>query len=130
MLREMLLAWQQRCPSRPGEPHRVFPGPGRRQVWPLPRIGGGGPLLYGNFVNRFWRPTLARLGLPYVNPHSARHLFVSTLQAEGAEVAVVSKLAGHANAAVTLGHYTHAVRGGEAAMQALERRYQIDTGAT
>ena len=33
---------------------------------------------------------------------------------------LVAKLAGHANASVTLGHYTQAVRGGEAAVAALD----------
>jgi integrase len=54
-----------------------------------------------------------RLGLPYVTPHSARHAFISTLQAKGIEVGLVAKLAGHSNAAVTLSHYTQAVRGGD-----------------
>jgi hypothetical protein len=34
-----------------------------------------------------------------------------------------AKLAGHANATVTLGHYTQAVRGGEEAVTALEEAY-------
>jgi integrase len=38
-------------------------------------------------------------------------------------VGLVAKLAGHANANVTLGHYTQAVRGGEAAAAALEQTY-------
>ena len=72
-------------------------------------------------------PVFAKLGLPYVSPHSARHSFISTLQARGVEVGLVAKLAGHASAVVTLGHYTQAVRGGEAAVEALERAY---SGAT
>ena len=48
-LREMLLAWRVRCPRKGKELHRVFPGPGRLQEWPLPRLGGGGPLLYSLF---------------------------------------------------------------------------------
>jgi integrase len=106
-----------------GELHRVFPGPGQMQPWPLPRIGGGGPLLYNNFRNRVWVPTLKRLGLPPVTPHSARHSFISTLGAQGVEIGLAAKLAGHANANVTLGYYTHAVRGGEDALAALERAY-------
>lgn len=39
------------------------------------------------------------------------------------EIGLVAKLAGHANANVTLGHYTQAVRGGEQAVAALERAY-------
>jgi integrase len=89
----------------------------------MPRVGGGGAMLYSNFRSRMWAPALKRLGLPPVTPHSARHCFISTLQAHGIEVGLVAKLAGHSNAVVTLGHYTQAVRGGEAAVAALERAY-------
>jgi integrase len=68
-------------------------------------------------------PALKRLGLPPVTPHSARHCFISTLQAQGIEVGLVAKIAGHANPAVTLGHYTQAVRGAENAIEALERAF-------
>lgn len=122
-LREMLLAWRVRCPRLGKELHRVFPGPGRLQEWPLPRLGGGGPLLYQNFRKRYWAPAFKRLGLPYVTPHSARHSFISTLQAEGIEVGLVAQIAGHANPTVTLGHYTQAVRDGSAAIAALDRAY-------
>ena len=54
MLREMLLAWRVRCPRKDGELHRVFPAPGARRAWPLPREGGGRPLTYGNFRKRYW----------------------------------------------------------------------------
>ena len=124
-LRAMLLDWRVRCPRRQGELHRVFPGPGRLQPWPKPRLGGGGPLLYQNFRTRYWEPVFKRLGLPYVTPHSARHSYISTLQAQGIEVGLVAKLAGHASAIVTLGHYTQAVRGGEVAVAALEKAYQM-----
>jgi integrase len=122
VLREMLLEWRVACPRRRGELHRVFPGPGRLGPWPS-RRSGGGALRYQNFRNRVWVPMLRRLDLPHVTPHSARHSFISTLQAQGIEVGLVAKLAGHANPAVTLGHYTQAVRGGEAALAALERAY-------
>ena len=123
VLREMLLAWRVRCPRLGKELHRVFPGPGRLQEWPLPRLGGGGPLLYQNFRKRYWVPAFERLGLPYVTPHSARHSFISTLQAQGIEVGLVAQIAGHANPTVTLGHYTQAVRDGSAAIEALDRAY-------
>ena len=60
--------------------------------------------------------------------HSARHSFVSTLQAQGVEVGLVAKLAGHANPAVTLGHYTQAVRGGADALAVLDRAYSTPAG--
>ncbi|MCS0496868.1 site-specific integrase [Ancylobacter sp. MQZ15Z-1] len=123
VLREMLLAWRLRCPRLGKELHRVFPGPGRLQEWPKPRLGGGGPLLYQNFRKRYWAPAFKALKLPYVTPHSARHSFISTLQAEGIEVGLVAQIAGHANPTVTLGHYTQAVRDGSAAIEALDRAY-------
>ncbi|QFR33830.1 site-specific integrase [Ancylobacter sp. TS-1] len=123
VLREMLLAWRLRCPRLGHELHRVFPGPGRLQPWPLPRLGGGGAMLYQNYRVRYWVPAFAKLGLPYVTPHSARHSFISTLQAQGIEVGLVAQIAGHANPNVTLGYYTQAVRGGSAAIAALEQVY-------
>ncbi|TGT53510.1 site-specific integrase [Mesorhizobium sp. M00.F.Ca.ET.170.01.1.1] len=123
ILREMLLAWRVRCPRKGKELHRVFPGPGRLQEWPKPRLGGGGPLLYQNFRKRYWAPAFRRLDLPYVTPHSARHSFISTLQAQGIEVGLVAQIAGHANPTVTLGWYTQAVRDGSAAIEALDRAY-------
>jgi integrase len=122
LLREMLLAWRVRCPRKDSALERVFPAPGVARVWPLPRVGGG-PLIYGNFRKRYWTPMLKRLGLPPVTPHSARHSFISVLQAQGAEVGLVAKLAGHKSAVVTLSHYTHAMRGGEDAVKALDRAY-------
>jgi integrase len=123
MLREMLLAWRVRCPRKDGQLERVFPAPGARRAWPLPREGGGGPLVYGSFRKRYWAPMLRRLGLPAVTPHSARHSFISTLQAQGVEVGLVAKLAGHKNPAVTLSVYTHPMRHGDEALKALDRAY-------
>jgi integrase len=122
-LRRMLLDWRVRCPRLNGQLARVFPAPGVVRAWPLPREGGGGPLIYNNFRVRYWVPALKSLGLTYVTPHSARHSFISTLQAQGVEVGLVAKLAGHKNAVVTLSHYTQAMRGGEAAIEALERAF-------
>lgn len=96
------------------------------QQWPLPRIGGGGPILYSNFLKRYWRRAFKNAGVRYVTHHSARHSFVSTLQAQGVEVGLVAKLAGHANPAVTLGHYTQAVRGGAEALAILDQAYQVN----
>jgi len=123
VLREMLLAWRVRCPRKGKELHRVFPGPGRLAEWPKQRIGGGGPLLYQNYRKRYWAPAFKKLGLPYCTPHSARHSFISALQAQGIEVGLVAQIAGHANPTVTLGWYTQAVRDGSAAIAALDRAY-------
>ncbi|NOX41215.1 MAG: site-specific integrase [Alphaproteobacteria bacterium] len=130
ILRELLLAWRLICPRLDGALYRVFPGPGRLQPWPMPRKGGGHALLYQNFRRRFWLPVFAKLGLPYVTPHSARHSFISTLQAQGIEVGLVAKLAGHSNPTVTLGHYTQAVRGGADAMSTLDQAFSTETKET
>jgi integrase len=122
-LRRMLLECRLICPRLDGRLYRVFAGPGREQPWPLPRKGAGGPILYSNFLHRYWQPAFKRVGVRYVTHHSARHSFVSTLQAQGVEVGLVAKLAGHANPSVTLGHYTQAVRGGAEALAALDAIY-------
>lgn len=124
MLHAMLLDWRDRCPCREGVPQRVFPNIGPMRHKPIPRTGGGNCLLYSNFRTRVWCPALKRAGLPHVTPHSARHFFISTLQAQGIEVGLVAKLAGHANATITLSHYTQAVRGGEEAVEALAKVFQ------
>ncbi len=122
-LRTMLLEWRLICPRLDGELYRVFAGPGRRRAWPQRSKGAGGPILYANFLHRYWKPAFERMGLRYVTHHSARHSFVSTLQAQGVEVGLVAKLAGHSNPAVTLGHYTQAVRGGADALAVLDAAY-------
>jgi len=128
LLRSLLSKWRLVCPTRGAGPHRAFPRLGRLPSSPGQPLAGGGTLSYANFRKSYWRPALLDLGLPYVTPHSARHAFISTLQAQGIEVGLVAKLAGHANANVTLGHYTQAVRGGEAAIAALESAY-VETPA-
>jgi integrase len=118
LLHRLLEGWRSVCPRHPGEPNRVFPALGSK---------AGKQLSYSNFRTGYWRPALEALGLPYVTPHSARHCFISTLQAQGVEVGLVAKLAGHANAMVTIGHYTQAVRGGAEAVRALEAAYEGGT---
>ena len=67
-------------------------------------------------------PIFKQLRLPHVSPHSARYSFISTLQAQGVEVGLVAKLAGHANPTVTLGHHNQAGRGGAEAVSTLDER--------
>ncbi len=120
LLKTLLLDWKTRCPIIDARLPRVFPQLGR-----VGRSSSrkGRPLSYPNFLATYWRPALIANGLPIVTPHSARHAFISTLQAQGIEVGLVAKLAGHANVNVTLSHYTQAVRGGEAAVRALQDAY-------
>jgi hypothetical protein len=64
-----------------------------------------------------------------VTPHSARHAFISSLQASGTEVGLAAELAGHADPTITLGYYTQAVRGGTQAIDRLDRMYRGHEGA-
>lgn len=121
LLAEMLADWRRRCPGGHEPEQRVFSTLGTATS--QRHVVRGLPLTYANFRTSYWRPAFERLGLPYVSPHSARHTFISTLQANGIEVGLVAKLAGHSNATVTLAHYTQAVRGGEVAVLSLEKAY-------
>jgi integrase len=121
LLESMLVRWRAVCPRANGYEFRVFPLLGRPGSTGAKK--NGRPLRYTNFLYTYWRPALTALDLPIVTPHSARHAFISTLQASGIEIGLVAKLAGHSNATVTLGHYTQAVRGGEVALLALENAY-------
>ena len=115
----MLLNWRERRPRLDSEVFRVSPCCAASQPWPRPRKGGGGPLLYSNYRTRNWKPFLRRLELPEATPHSARHSFISMLQAAGIAVATVVKFDGHANPVTTLNVYSNAVRGSEAAAKVL-----------
>jgi len=109
-LRRMLLEWKPDCPVS-------MSASGSERVFPAPQ---GGTLLYLSFLRQFWKPALKRMGLPPVSIHSARASFISMLQASGVELAVAANLAGHKTPAVTLQYYTHALKGGEQAMKALD----------
>ena len=122
MLHSMIADWRANCPLGGVCGSRVFPCLGARRA--KQSTTRGRSLGYTNFVYTYWRPAITALGLPPVTPHSARHTFISTLQAHGAEVGLVAQLAGHANANVTLSHYTQAIRGGERAVQALDEAYR------
>jgi integrase len=119
LLRSLLVDWKRICPIGQGD--RVFPCLGNTSYRGHKKRGT--PLSYANFILVYWRPVFRTLGLPYVTPHSARHAFISTLQASGVEIGVVAKLAGHADPAITLSHYTQSVRDGSGAVIALEATY-------
>ncbi len=51
----------------------------------------------------------ARLGLPHMTPHGLRHLHASLLLAQGLPIPAVSQRLGHANSAITMAVYAHAL---------------------
>ena len=69
----------------------------------------GTPLHPSNWHRRVWRPAIKKAeldGLGY-RWHDLRHSAVSRLIAEGADIALVQAVAGHANASTTLDVYAH-----------------------
>jgi integrase len=89
-------------------------------------IGQGGhpTLIFGtledtlrspNNLTRAWHRALKTAGLPIVGFHSLRHFHAPKLLREGMDVLTVSRCLGHANAAITLNTYGHAIEGADAA---------------
>ena len=73
----------------------------------LPNVRGG-PLDHSDWNHRVWKPALTRAKLAGVYRwHDLRHTAVSRLVEQGADIAVVQAVAGHASAATTLAIYTH-----------------------
>ncbi|MDP2727381.1 MAG: tyrosine-type recombinase/integrase, partial [Dehalococcoidia bacterium] len=54
--------------------------------------------------------TCQRLGIKPLSPHGLRHLHASLLLAKGLPVTAVSQRLGHANAAITMTVYAHALK--------------------
>jgi len=127
LLQNMLIEWQQRCPRLNGKLHRVFPSQphekfkGRR----LNEDSEGG-LSLSNYRMRVWFPMLDRLGLPRIAIYAARHMAISYLQAQGVEIGLVAKIAGHSSPQITLQYYTHAVREREGMMDELSKAYGLE----
>lgn len=125
-LLSMVREWKAACPTLNGKLHRVFPAQGHehgRGRSPLAESDHG--LTLSNFRNRVWYPVLKRLSLPRLSIYATRHMAISYLQAQGVEVGLVAKLAGHASPQITLQYYTHAVRENDGVMDKLELAYRL-----
>lgn len=70
---------------------------------------------------------LDRLGLPRIAIYAARHMAISFLQAQGVEIGLVAKIAGHSSPQITLQYYTHAVREHEGMMDELSKAYGLES---
>ena len=66
-----------------------------------------------NVLRRQLRPLLQTAQLPPIHFHALRHIANSLALGEGVPVAVVSQMLGHANPAITLGIYAHAIPGAQ-----------------
>ena len=82
----------------------------------------GTPLDKTNVLRRQLRPLLKRAGLPPIRFHDLRHIFSSFALGQGVPVPVVSEMLGHADPAITLRIYAHAIPGAQLeAAQAIEK---------
>ena len=74
----------------------------------------GGPLSHSTVG---WALThqCQRLGLPHISPHGLRHLHASLLLAQRLPIPDVSRRLGHANSAITMSIYAHAISGDDSA---------------
>jgi len=86
----------------------------------------GNPLTPQNYVRREFYPACARAGLPRITFHDLRHTAGSMALAGGVPIPQVSRLLGHANPAVTMSIYAHAMPNTEhEATDALERAFGL-----
>jgi integrase len=87
---ETLLEWQKKT----SDTGLVFPSPVT-----------GGCFHAGVIQRRHLRPAGARIGLPVIGWHTARHTYRSLLDETGAPVGVQQKLMRHANVSTTMNVY-------------------------
>lgn len=69
----------------------------------------GQPMSHANLLQRGFYPALRRAGLRRIRFHDLRHTFASLMISNGEDVVRVSRLMGHANAAITLNIYSHMI---------------------
>lgn len=126
LLIAMLKDWRERCPRLNGELYRVFPlQPNEEGRGRSPEPGSDLGLTLNNFRMRVWYPLLERLELPRISIYATRHMAISYLQAQGVEIGLVAKIAGHSSPNITLQYYTHAIRESDGVMDKLNDAYGL-----
>ena len=81
----------------------------------------GGPLHHRNIVRRGLDKAIAAAEVPKLTWHDLRHLAASALISQGASVAYLSRVLGHASPAITLNTYAHEFARAEHADRAREQ---------
>jgi integrase len=72
----------------------------------------GGPLRHQNFYRRFFKPAVARSGLPTsLRFHDLRHTYAALLIAQGAHPRAMMERLGHSSVTVTINTYGHLMPG-------------------
>lgn len=69
----------------------------------------GSPIDGRSLIRQWFRPLLAKAGLPRIRIHDLRHSFASIALANGTHPKIVQEAMGHATIAVTLDLYSHTV---------------------
>lgn len=82
-------------------------------VWTTHRRGA--PWLRATYGAREWAPLLKKADVPYRRPYECRHTAITLMLLEGVPIKVVSHIAGHASADITLKIYTHLLPGNQEA---------------
>lgn len=70
-----------------------------------------GTPVYPRNLNRHFKNTIERLGLPSITIHDMRHTHASLLLAAGEQIKVVSERLGHSRASITMDIYAHVLPG-------------------
>jgi integrase len=84
----------------------------------------GENLRHSNFMRRIFAPALAASGVPQITFHQLRDTAISQAIASGADVLVLSKIAGHSNPSITLNVYGHLLKDSMGSIQrALDESY-------
>ncbi len=73
-----------------------------------PEFTQSGPRRLREWIDRVWRPTLERVGIPYQRPYDLRHSYASLLFHEGRSVVYVARQVGHSTA-VCMRTYGHVI---------------------
>ena len=67
----------------------------------------GGPVRYGNFLRRVWKPAPEEVGIPEMGVHALRHTCAALLIAQGAHPKAIQRHLGHRSITTTLDRYGH-----------------------
>lgn len=67
----------------------------------------GGPLDWGNWTARVWKPAVAAVTRARIVPYQGRHTYASALIHDGHSPVEVAAWMGHADVGTTLRHYAH-----------------------
>ena len=69
----------------------------------------GGYISHNNFRKRYTKLLVQQAHLKEISTHSLRHIGASLVLSKGSPITTVSQMLGHANPAITMSIYAHAI---------------------